>query len=57
MITHIWSQGRKLKDGFNVLAEEYSLKDVAKCIGLPPRTVVTFKEADGTESLTLKSLF
>ena len=57
VITHIWSQGRKLKDGFNVLAGEYGLKDVTECVGLPPRTVVTFKEADGTESLILKSLF
>ena len=33
------------------------MKDVTECIGLYPRTVVNFKEADGTEFLTLKSLF
>lgn len=57
VITHLWSQGRKLKDGFNVLSGEFGLQDVTRCIGLAPRTVVTFNETNGTDPLVLKSLF
>ncbi len=57
VIAHLWAQGRKLKDGYNVLSKEYGVERHTECIGLPPRTVVTFKDEAGAESLILKSLF
>ena len=57
MIAHLWSQGRKLQDGYNVLARELGVEGDTGCIGLPPRTVLTFKDGDGQDSLALKSLF
>ena len=56
VIDHLWRQGRKLKDGYNVLAREFGLEDHTQCVGLPPRTVMTFTDSSG-ESLALKSLF
>lgn len=57
VISHLWEQGRKLKDGYNVLARELELSRYTECVGLPPRTVITFKDESGEESLLLKSLF
>jgi glutamate-1-semialdehyde 2,1-aminomutase/spore coat polysaccharide biosynthesis protein SpsF len=57
VITHLWEQGQKLKDGYGMLARELQLERHTECIGLPPRTVVTFKDDSGGESLMLKSLF
>ena len=57
VIPHLWEQGQRLQDGHNVLAKEYRISQFTECIGLPPRTVVTFRDEDGNESLVLKSLF
>jgi glutamate-1-semialdehyde 2,1-aminomutase/spore coat polysaccharide biosynthesis protein SpsF len=57
VIAHLWEQGRRLMDGYNVLAKEYGLRGYTSCIGLAPRTVITFKDQSGAESLTMKSLF
>jgi glutamate-1-semialdehyde-2,1-aminomutase len=57
VISHLWEQGRRLKDGFNALAREFGLERRANCVGLPPRTVITFNDETGGESLVLKSLF
>jgi glutamate-1-semialdehyde aminotransferase/spore coat polysaccharide biosynthesis protein SpsF (cytidylyltransferase family) len=57
VIAHLWEQGRKLKDGFNVLARLYGIEANAQCVGLPPHTVTVFRDDDGQESLLLKSLF
>lgn len=57
VIAHLWEQGRKLRDGFNVLAKEYGADKVTQCIGLSPRTVITFKDEEKGEDLLLKSLF
>lgn len=57
VIGHLWSQGLKLKDGFNQLAHHYGLESAASCVGFPPRTVVEFKGRDSEESLILKSFF
>lgn len=57
VIAHLWEQGRRLMDGYSVLAKEYSLSDYTRCIGLPPHTVVTFSDQSGEESLVMKSLF
>jgi glutamate-1-semialdehyde 2,1-aminomutase/spore coat polysaccharide biosynthesis protein SpsF len=57
VIAHVWSQGRILQDGYNVLARTYGLEGATACVGLPPRTVFTFRDEQGAESLLLKSLF
>jgi glutamate-1-semialdehyde 2,1-aminomutase/spore coat polysaccharide biosynthesis protein SpsF len=57
VILHLWEQGRKLKDGYNVLSQEFEIQTYTQCIGLPPRTVMSFKDNTGAESLVLKSLF
>ncbi|MFB3924422.1 MAG: aminotransferase class III-fold pyridoxal phosphate-dependent enzyme [Syntrophales bacterium] len=54
---HLWEQGRKLQDGYRILAREFGLSKFTNCSGLPPRTVITFKDETGMESLPLKSLF
>jgi glutamate-1-semialdehyde aminotransferase/spore coat polysaccharide biosynthesis protein SpsF (cytidylyltransferase family) len=57
VIPHLWRQGRRLQDGYNALAAEHGLAALTRCIGLPPRTVLTFADRQGRESLALKSLF
>ena len=57
VIGHLWEQGQKLKDGYNVLAREFGVERYTKCNGLAPRTVVTFKDEPDPESLVFKSLF
>ena len=57
VITHLWEMGRRLKDGYNVLAKEYGVADITQCMGLPPRTVITFKDKRQRDDLVLKSLF
>lgn len=57
VIPRLWAQGRKLKDGYNKLARVFGMERHTECIGLPPRTVIVFKDEMGSESLTLKSLF
>ena len=57
VIGHLWEQGQKLKDGYNVLAQEFNVERYSKCVGLAPRTVVTFKGETDAESLVFKSLF
>jgi glutamate-1-semialdehyde aminotransferase len=44
-------------DGTRVLARELGVERFVRCIGLPPRTVVTFYDESGRESLLIKSLF
>jgi glutamate-1-semialdehyde 2,1-aminomutase/spore coat polysaccharide biosynthesis protein SpsF len=57
VIPFIWEQGRKIKDGYNVMSRELGLEERTKCIGLPPRTVITFKDLNGNDDYLLKSLF
>ncbi|MBF0216903.1 MAG: aspartate aminotransferase family protein, partial [Candidatus Omnitrophica bacterium] len=52
-----WEQGRKLRDGYNVLAREYGLSALTGCLGPAPRTVISFKDKTGEDDLLLKSLF
>lgn len=52
----LWAQGRKLKDGYNVLAREFGMDHYTDCVGLSPRTLITFKDIKGADSLVLKSL-
>jgi glutamate-1-semialdehyde aminotransferase/spore coat polysaccharide biosynthesis protein SpsF (cytidylyltransferase family) len=57
VIGHIWAQGQKLKDGFNILTDEFGLRGRAECVGLAPRSVMTFKDDTAAGGLLLKSLF
>jgi len=57
VIGHLWEKGRQLKDGYNVLARQFGLEQYTECVGFPPRTVVTFRDAAGGDPLILKSLF
>ena len=57
VIAYLWEQGRKLKDGYNVLAREYALEKYTQCIGFSPRTVVKFKDERQKDDLVLESLF
>jgi glutamate-1-semialdehyde 2,1-aminomutase/spore coat polysaccharide biosynthesis protein SpsF len=57
VIPHLWEQGRRLKDGYNLLARESGVERWTECLGLPPRTVIMFRDETGAESLLRKSLF
>ncbi len=56
VIPHLWQQGRRLQDGFNTLARETGLARHARCVGLPPHTVIPFTRTDGQPWWELKSL-
>jgi glutamate-1-semialdehyde aminotransferase/spore coat polysaccharide biosynthesis protein SpsF (cytidylyltransferase family) len=57
VIEHIWNQGRKLKEGYMALVRQHGLLEYTECVGLPSRTVITFKDKTGAESLAMKTLF
>jgi glutamate-1-semialdehyde 2,1-aminomutase/spore coat polysaccharide biosynthesis protein SpsF len=57
VIAHLWEQGAKLQNGYNVLAEKFGLENHTRCVGFPPRTVISFNDQDESESLLFKSLF
>ncbi len=41
-IEMIWRQGERLRDGYNLLAQEYGLSQMTHCVGYPARTGITF---------------
>lgn len=57
VIEFIWKQGKKIKDGYNKIAEEHGMESYTKCIGYDPASQVEYKDQQGTESLEMKSLF
>jgi glutamate-1-semialdehyde 2,1-aminomutase/spore coat polysaccharide biosynthesis protein SpsF len=57
VIAHLWEQGRQLIDGIKILAREFHVDRLVRCVGLPPRSVVTFFDESERESLLVKSLF
>jgi len=57
VIDHLWRQGAALRDGYNALAREVGLAARTRCVGFPPRTVLTFTDESGADSLAMKSLF
>lgn len=57
VVAHLWEQGKRLKDGTNVLARHYGIDDHVRCVGLPPRTALKFVDTSGSEWIELKSLF
>ena len=57
VIEYIWNTGNILVNGIKKLIKENELENYVEIIGLPPRTVMTFKNEKGEESLEMKSLF
>jgi len=53
----IEANGRVLQDGLNVLAKEAGLQDHIRCIGYPSWSLIKFLDADGKDSLLVRSLF
>jgi glutamate-1-semialdehyde aminotransferase/spore coat polysaccharide biosynthesis protein SpsF (cytidylyltransferase family)/predicted dehydrogenase len=51
------ANGRVLQEGLNALAKEAELEDRIKCIGYPIWSLIKFLDADGKDSLLLRSLF
>jgi glutamate-1-semialdehyde aminotransferase/spore coat polysaccharide biosynthesis protein SpsF (cytidylyltransferase family) len=56
VIGHLWEQGQKLKDGWNVMSEALALRDVTRCIGFAPRSIMTFEEREDVSGLVMSSL-
>ncbi|NQT71910.1 MAG: aminotransferase class III-fold pyridoxal phosphate-dependent enzyme [Chloroflexi bacterium] len=54
---HFWHQGKKLKNGYNALAQEFGLSDRTFCEGLDAHAAIRFRDSDGKDSLEMKSLF
>ncbi len=57
VIGHLREQGGRLADGFKILSAHYGLSDRLFLQGLPARTVASFKDPSGADSLIVKSLF
>lgn len=57
VIAHLWELGRQLNDGFKVLAQEFGVERFMRSSGLAPRTVISFFDDSGRDSLLVKSLF
>lgn len=57
VIKHLWKQGQKIKDGYNQLVREIGLEKFTECVGLAPRTIITFQGVNEEETLKRKSLF
>lgn len=55
VIDYIWKQGEKLREGLQKIKEETGVN--MEIPGNPPRSVLVFRDAQGNESLDMKSLF
>jgi glutamate-1-semialdehyde 2,1-aminomutase/spore coat polysaccharide biosynthesis protein SpsF len=51
------ANGRVLQEGLNTLAKEARLQDRIQCIGYPFWSLIKFFDADGKDSLLVRSLF
>ena len=51
------ANGRVLQEGLNTLAKEAGLQDRIQCIGYPFWSLIKFLDADGKDSLLVRSLF
>lgn len=56
VVAHLWEQGERLQDGYNVLARELGVGEMTRCVGLPPHTVMEFADVDEAGGLVLRSL-
>ena len=57
VVSHLWRVGTRLKEETNRLLENNRISDFVACIGLPPWTGLRFRDAQGNDSLLLRSLF
>ncbi|MBI5698792.1 aminotransferase class III-fold pyridoxal phosphate-dependent enzyme [Candidatus Saganbacteria bacterium] len=57
VIKGIWAKGKKLQDGFNDLAKALNMARIARCVGLPPHTVITYDDLGGIDPLLVRTLF
>jgi glutamate-1-semialdehyde aminotransferase len=57
VIPTLWHRGESLVSGLRSLIERHALDGQVVCLGYAPRTAVLFRDADGHDSLALKSLF
>lgn len=57
VIASIWKKGERLKNCFNELSAKHGLSQNVTCVGLPPRTVIMFKDEKGQDDLLRKSYF
>ena len=57
VIAHLWNQGQRLKDGYNVLAREFGIERYTHCVGFFPRTTINFRDQSGVDPMLIKSLF
>ena len=57
VIEHLWRIGKRLKDGYNSLAEKYGILRFTKCLGLAPMNGPIFVDLQGKTDLVLKTLF
>jgi glutamate-1-semialdehyde 2,1-aminomutase/spore coat polysaccharide biosynthesis protein SpsF len=51
------AQGRTLQDGVNMIAKHAGLSDRVTCVGDPSWSLMKFLDADGRDSLLVRSLF
>jgi glutamate-1-semialdehyde 2,1-aminomutase/spore coat polysaccharide biosynthesis protein SpsF len=51
------ANGRILQEGLNALAKEAELQDRIQCIGYPVWSLIRFLDAEGKDSLLVRSLF
>lgn len=51
------ANGRVLQEGLNALAKEAGLQERIQCLGYPSWSLVKFLDADGKDSLLVRSLF
>lgn len=56
VIDFVWTQGRKLQDGYDKLAKEHRVEKYTQCAGYPPSTLTKFIGKTANESLLMKSL-
>jgi len=56
-LTRMAANGRILQDGLNTLAQCAGLQERIKCIGYPFWSLVKFLDAEGKDSLLVRSLF
>jgi glutamate-1-semialdehyde aminotransferase/spore coat polysaccharide biosynthesis protein SpsF (cytidylyltransferase family) len=56
VIEHLYAQGERLRDGYNMFAKHFGVDKVTQCIGLAPRTVCAFADAPNADALLVRSL-
>jgi glutamate-1-semialdehyde aminotransferase/spore coat polysaccharide biosynthesis protein SpsF (cytidylyltransferase family) len=57
VIPHLWELGTRLRDGLKRLIADLALQQHIDCVGLAPRTFVTFRDVGRAPALLCKSLF